>query len=224
MPRLSHKKIDQLGERLRSSSVPSRDDMKVLAEYRDEHLEVIPRVLHTIAGLRLPVEVVFSARQKNAQTIIAKLRRELHMEFSNMQDVAGARVVLRSGGRLEQDEVVKAICDAFPDHKKVLDRRVDPKVGYRAVHVPVKRDGYLAEIQVRTLYQDRWAQLFERLGDLVGRQIRYGEPPDKPEEPVQPGSPVTRAEHPGRYSSCQPSALNRSRTSSSLTGVRRALF
>ncbi len=194
MAKLSKKKIDQLGERLRRAATPSAEDMRLLADYRDEHLVVLARVLFRISELMFPVPVVFSARQKNAQTIIEKLRRRENMEFSNMQDVAGARIVLLKGGRVAQDEVVAAICVAFPDHKKVLDRRLDPKAGYRAVHVPVKQDGYLAEIQIRTPYQDSWAQMFERLGDHWGRQIRYEEPPDNLQAPAAEGSPVTRVE------------------------------
>lgn len=193
MAPLSRKKIDQLGDRLRRPDSPSVDDVRLLAEYRDEHLPVLAKVLHRVCELGLR-STVYSARQKNAQTIIEKLRRAPKMEFSNMQDIAGARIVLLEGGRLAQDEAVQAISGAFADHKKVLDRRAEPRCGYRAVHIPVKQDGYVVEIQVRTHMQDRWAQLFERLGDHLGRQIRYGEPPDDPQALVRPGAPVTRAE------------------------------
>lgn len=59
---------------------------------------------------------------------------------------------------------------------KVIDRRVDPRAGYRAVHVEVRREGILLEVQVRTALQHQWAELFERTADRLGRGLRYGEP------------------------------------------------
>jgi len=47
---------------------------------------------------------------------------------------------------------------------------------------------------VRTLYQDTWAQQMEFLGDVFGRQIRYGEPSTDPDRPVREGGAVTRQE------------------------------
>lgn len=47
--------------------------------------------------------------------------------------------------------------------------------GYRAVHVLIRllNGGAPAEIQVRTALQGAWANLYERLGDHFGRDIRY---------------------------------------------------
>ena len=50
------------------------------------------------------------------------------------------------------------------------------------------------EIQVRTKLQDTWAQISEKLGDIWGRGLRYGEGPDLPDTPVQLGSATTRRE------------------------------
>jgi N-acyl-D-aspartate/D-glutamate deacylase len=41
-------------------------------------------------------------------------------------------------------------------------------------------------VQVRTRLQDTWAQIVERLADVFGRQIRYGEPPTDPDVEVVP--------------------------------------
>lgn len=46
------------------------------------------------------------------------------------------------------------------------------------MHVIVNVDGMPIEIQIRTELQDLWAQIFERLGDVWGRAIRYGGEPD----------------------------------------------
>ena len=50
------------------------------------------------------------------------------------------------------------------------------------------------EIQVRTRLQDAWAQISEKLGDIWGRGLRYGEGPDMPDHPAWPGATATRGE------------------------------
>jgi hypothetical protein len=50
------------------------------------------------------------------------------------------------------------------------------------------------EIQIRTAWQHEWAELFEKLADLVGRGIRYGDAPRRwwsPEE-YEAMAPVDR--------------------------------
>lgn len=73
------------------------------------------------------------------------------------------------------------------------DRRERPSYGYRAVHVIVYEDSTPMEIQVRTKLQDTWAQISEKLGDIWGRGLRYGQGPDQPDAPAFTGSPTTRA-------------------------------
>jgi Region found in RelA / SpoT proteins len=104
-----------------------------------------------------------------------------------MQDIAGVRLVIE-GTRLDQDRVVERILELFPD-ARMVDRREKPSYGYRAVHVIVRTRGCLVEVQVRTYLQNMWAQIIERLADLYGRQIRYGEPPTDPDG----GRPLGRA-------------------------------
>lgn len=56
----------------------------------------------------------------------------------------------------------------------IIDRRDNPSHGYRAVHVIVRHSGKLVEIQVRTALQHLWAELSEKLSDLVDPAIKYG--------------------------------------------------
>ncbi len=72
-----------------------------------------------------------------------------------------------------QDMIVSRVVDTFPS-TRVIDRRKNPKFGYRAVHIIVTLDERRIEIQVRTQLQDLWAQAMERLADEAGREIRYG--------------------------------------------------
>lgn len=191
MSRFSKGEVDRLGQRLRAGEV-SAADLTMLGQYRDEHLSVLLKVLLELASLRNGARL--TARQKNAQTILGKLRVHTKMQLSNMQDIAGARLIV-GGNRRRQDAMVRLVCDRFPGHKEPKDRRAEPTHGYRAVHIVVPANDYWAEVQVRTPLQDRWAQTFERLGDQWGRQIRFGGPPDLPEETtVVDGTFVSRAE------------------------------
>lgn len=115
-------------------------------------------------------------RLKTPTTIIDKLIRE-KTRLSAMQDIAGVRVVV-DGTLNQQDEAVQLALDRFGG--TVVDRRSAPTHGYRAVHLITEVDGFRVEIQIRTLLQNLWAQITERVGDVVGRGVRYGVLPDNP--------------------------------------------
>lgn len=83
--------------------------------------------------------------------------------------------------RAGQDAMVARLVELFdqPDRRpRVVDRREHPSYGYTAVHVIAVVRSVPVEIQVRTQLQHEWADLFEKLADRVGRDIRYGKPPD----------------------------------------------
>jgi hypothetical protein len=182
--KLSGSQVDKLGRRLRDSETPSVEDLRLLEQVRRSHenarLEVVQALL--AEGLQ------GTSRLKTTSTIIEKLQRESTMHLSRMQDIAGVRLVI-DGERPDEDRVVERIHQLFPD-AWTIDRRVRPSYGYRAVHVIVRTQGCLVEVQVRTYMQDLWAQIVERFADTVGRQIRYGEPPTDAETLVARG--VTR--------------------------------
>jgi hypothetical protein len=182
--KLSGSQVDKLGRRLRNTEMPSVEDLQFLEQVRRAHesarLEVAQALL--AEGLQ------GTSRLKTTSTIVEKLQRESTMHLSRMQDIAGVRLVI-DGERPDQDRVVERIHQLFPD-AWTIDRRVRPSYGYRAVHVIVRTQGCLVEVQVRTYMQDLWAQIVERFADTVGRQVRYGEPPIDAETLVARG--VTR--------------------------------
>lgn len=97
-----------------------------------------------------------------------------------MQDIAGMRIA-GAADRNEQEAIVAELVEMFQDAPrapKVIDRRENPSHGYRAVHVIVFPDDMAVEIQVRTRWQHEWADMFEKFADRVGRDIRYGAPPE----------------------------------------------
>jgi len=172
---VSKKDLDRLGDRLRDAAVPSEEDLRLWGLVRPHFLAALDEVRSVLAGLGLHASV----REKNRETLVDKLRRERDMRLSRVQDVVGARVVLDTD-LAGQDAWVVRLLERFPEHR-VRDRRREPSHGYRAVHVVVRVDGLPVEIQVRTTWQDRWAQAMEHLGDCWGRAIRYGGEPEQPE-------------------------------------------
>ena len=179
---ISNSAVERLGRRLAAHEDASDEDrellLQVLSAYSVALVEVQERL--RAAGFEP------TSREKTTDTLVQKLRRE-RSNLRSVQDIAGARITLRAGGRREQDIAVEHVRGLFLDGlrpPRVRDRRTEPSAGYRAVHVVVTCQGLPVEIQVRTQYQDRWAQVVERLGDLWGRGIRYGEPPEEPERVV----------------------------------------
>ena len=174
--RLSNAQMEQLGKRLIASERPAAEDLDLLHEILLERSDQLER---SIARVRDELGLSPSSRVKNTGTILEKLRRQGGWTLGSMQDLAGMRLV-GSFDRRGQDVLVTSLCDLFAEEKrppKVIDRRAAPMHGYSAVHVIVFPGGAPIEIQVRTERQHEWAELFEKLADLVGRGIRYGESP-----------------------------------------------
>lgn len=173
---LSNSALERLGRRLVAADQPPRVDIEQLHVLLGAYGPVLASSVDLVAA---KVGVVPSSRVKTTGTIVEKLRRNGGHTLSSIHDLAGMRLVV-PGGRVEQDRVVQQICEVFVDGAripKLIDRRVQPVQGYRAVHVIVYPDAYPIEVQVRTEWQHLWAEWFERLADQYGRGIRYGDPP-----------------------------------------------
>ncbi len=118
-----------------------------------------------------------TSRIKTVNTIIEKLRRE-KTRLSKMQDIGGVRLVV-SGSITEQTRIAEEVIGLFPGAKSI-DRRVQPNHGYRALHIVAPTDSVFIEVQLRTTLQDAWAQAMEKVSDLFGRGLRYGEQSPNP--------------------------------------------
>ncbi|MFH8284229.1 RelA/SpoT domain-containing protein [Streptomyces antibioticus] len=171
----SKSQIIRLGERLTKASEPSDEDLTALGQLLLAYDDTLVSALDLVRGLGFDP----TSRVKNTGTILEKLARHGGSWLKSIQDLAGMRIVL-DGDRKAQDAAVALITEAFATcerEPKIIDRRAQPSQGYRAVHVIVYPDGIPVEIQVRTRWQHEWADMFEKLADLIGRGIRYGEPP-----------------------------------------------
>jgi hypothetical protein len=170
--KLSKTQIDQLGHRLREGDLIV-SDLELLDSYRRTFGVAYDRVIRLLRE-QLVLEPT-GRPAKSTSSIIEKLRRE-SIRLTQVQDIAGCRIIVSDIA--EQDRVVAAICEAFPD-ASVIDRRQNPSHGYRAVHVIARTEGKLVEAQIRTSLQHLWAELSEKFSDMVDPAIKYGggEPP-----------------------------------------------
>ncbi|MFE1112241.1 nucleotidyltransferase family protein [Streptomyces rochei] len=171
----SKSQVVRLGERLVKAGEPSDEDLVALSELLLAYDDTLACALEQVRALGFEP----TSRVKNTGTILEKLTRHGGSWLKSMQDLAGMRIVI-DGNRTDQNEAVARIAQLFAAEgrePKVTDRRVQPSEGYRAVHVIVYSEGLPVEVQVRTRWQHEWADMFEKLADLIGRGIRYGEPP-----------------------------------------------
>jgi hypothetical protein len=173
--KFSGKQVVKLGKRLRDAEEVDPDDLAMLGEVLLEYDNALSLVSSTLTSIGLEA----TTRLKTSGTIVEKLKRQPTIDLRHIHDLAGARIVQRMTLN-EQDEVASSIVAAFSG-SQLLDRRKTPSFGYRAVHVIALIDGCHVEIQLRTHYQDTWAQTMEFFGDRWGRDIRYGGEPIDPE-------------------------------------------
>jgi len=164
---LSKTQVDQLGDRLRKGEV-SEGDFRELDAYRRSFAEAYEEV---VAIIRNATEFEPTGRPaKSTTSIIEKLRRET-IRLSQMQDIAGYRLVVPNV--LMQNQLVERLKGALPK-AVVVDRRKQPSYGYRAVHIIATARNKPIEIQVRTELQHLWAQLSEKRSDMENPAIKYG--------------------------------------------------
>jgi putative GTP pyrophosphokinase len=177
---LSRTKVDRAGDVLRAWTVDGllvgpaeQEASRVVNAYRSEFKSPLRSV---VMGLRsavrtADVEVVVAERLKRQPRLVGKLIRFPEMKLTRMQDVAGCRAILPSLAAV--DEVRRRIERQKSEVVKVNDYNASPRSsGYRALHIVVRRDGALVEIQLRTARQQRWATLVEDLDAAYRFQLK----------------------------------------------------
>lgn len=119
---------------------------------------------------------VVAQRLKKFPTIVGKLLREPRMKLSRMADIGGVRAVLP-----DQDAVyrVGALLRRNWTITKTRDYIAKPKDdGYRALHLINRHRGRLIEVQLRTSYQDGWANAVEANARVIAPGLKFGGGPD----------------------------------------------
>ena len=197
---ISKSQYAKLGDRLKGRDAPSDDDLSLLADVLIEY----NAALETVAADLRSLDLETTCRLKTSGTIIEKLRRPPRLRLDQIRDLAGARIV-RPMTLDEQDELAGRI------------RRLARHPGDRSASdsVPRLQGGALSadnrtvpgRIQLRTMFQDLWAQLMETYGDMWGRQSATAASPT-----IQIRSSPRRSRGPGQAAAMESLAGRRSRT------------
>ena len=143
----------------------------MLDDYRRTFVDAYEAVIGT---LRQRGQFPTGRLAKSTVSIAEKLRRE-SIRLSQMQDIAGCRIVV--GNVVQQEQFVSSLISDFPG-ASVIDRRANPSYGYRAIHIIVELAGKPVEIQIRTSLQHLWAEVSEKSSDVLDPTIKYGGGPE----------------------------------------------
>jgi len=164
---MSKSQVDRLGDRLRNQNLLDAD-LRLLDQYR----EFFSPAYDVVAGsIRHQLGLEPTGRPaKSTTSITEKLRRE-SIRLTQIQDISGCRLIVNEIP--DQERVVASLVEIFPS-STVVDRRKSPSHGYRAIHVIAKVEEKVVEIQVRTALQHAWAELSEKLSDLIDPSVKYG--------------------------------------------------
>ena len=130
---MSKSDLDRLGDRLRGGISP--EDLTFLDTYRRSFRDAYDSV---VGRVRAELGLQASGRPaKSTPAIVDKLRRS-SMRLTQMQDIAGCRVVVPDIPA--QGRVIARLEQMFD--VTIIDRRAKPSHGYRAVHVVVRDVGF----------------------------------------------------------------------------------
>lgn len=171
---ISAEDLNALGRRLAAG--PTDADLAGYRDYRRtfrDSLKAVEAELRNIAPGVHALQV--TARRKNVNSVIPKLSRKQDVLLAEMQDIAGARIVVPS--LIEVEEVYAQIPAEQVEWESDY-REHAVKHGYRALHVVLRPGpGKLVELQIRTQVQNEWANTSEFLAHRFGLPVKSGRGP-----------------------------------------------
>lgn len=189
-PMHSSTRVDRAGRNLvdglAATAEEAAQDLDVVNNWRASHAYALNTFQSTLRN-KLPrlgiTGALVGQRLKRMPSIERKLQRNGRMRLTQMQDIAGLRVVLQSTSDL--DKLVRDYHGSRFDHIRTDtdDYLQEPKSdGYRSVHLMYRyqsrfRQEYnrcRVELQVRTRLQHAWATAVETIDAFLGQDIKAG--------------------------------------------------
>ncbi|GBE19824.1 MAG TPA: (p)ppGpp synthetase [Candidatus Pacearchaeota archaeon] len=193
----SRSKVDWAGNILISEASSAEDKEKaleILDNWRAIHrypMHIFKKRLKRVSE-KMDNEALSVQRLKRLPSILKKLQRRYYgnkptMKLSQMQDVAGCRVVMPNvelARKLHKEEYIRGDLK----HKKVNEKDyiTTPKEdGYRSIHLMYKYksdkkgkkdyNGLLVEVQIRSKLQHLWATAIETVDFFTRQAIKSNE-------------------------------------------------
>lgn len=195
-PQYGKGEIDRAGAMLISVSLTEPEDwqrgLAIINNWRSSHSYPLQALKMTLRSRARKVEpgALVAQRLKRLSSIEIKLQRNSNMALSQMQDLGGARAVLRSGAEVDRlVEVYKSADAKNPSGRAEFVKKYDyirnPKAdGYRGVHLIYKYrssaahkqawNGLRIEIQLRSRRQHAWATAVETVDTLLSQSLKTG--------------------------------------------------
>jgi putative GTP pyrophosphokinase len=123
------------------------------------------------ADARVEGRIEVAQRLKRLPTVVGKLAREKG-SVTQMHDIGGVRAVLPTQRHVYV--VRRRLLKSWTIIRE-RDYIAAPKEsGYRALHLIVRRHGYAIEVQLRTVWQDHWANVIEEYGRRHDVALKFG--------------------------------------------------
>jgi ppGpp synthetase/RelA/SpoT-type nucleotidyltranferase len=174
--------IDRAGRALAKGSFASDEERlrheAILDAYRQAHLEPLTsttlQLQSWMSGFK--GQYYIAQRLKRKPQIIRKLQR-LPGRLVQLQDIAGARIVVKSNSDVDRlarhlsqsvAQQTRVTIDAINDYR--TSGREDS--GYRALHVVLLADQRSIELQLRSEAQHYWAEQIERTSVIYGHHLK----------------------------------------------------
>jgi putative GTP pyrophosphokinase len=186
-PEYSRSRVNLAGRNVRNGSA-SPEDHLVIENWRASHAHVLNAFQASLRNRARALDITVAQRLKRQVTIYDKLTRRPGFSLSEMQDVAGCRLIFKT---IEDLTAFRSdFHDARFSHRLLSrDDRYDyiarPKEdGYRGIHdvyeYHSERESgspwnkLRIELQYRTIYQHAWATAVEVAGLLTGNDPKFG--------------------------------------------------
>jgi hypothetical protein len=215
--------VNAAGKMLAKAEIPTVDEpyLTVINNWRSSHSYPLNTFQITLRNRAKKYEkdITVAQRIKRLESIHAKLSRQSTMRLSQMQDIAGCRVVFKSVNnvrKLANRYKTSSFDHIFRGEKDYIS---SPKAdGYRCHHIVFEYrglgptsvyDGTKIEIQIRTQRQHAWATAVEAVGIFTKQALKSNRGDDDwlrffavmgtaiaaiEQTPSVPGTPVTKTD------------------------------
>jgi putative GTP pyrophosphokinase len=182
----SKSRVNRAGENVRNKK-QSKEDLLVIDKWRAAHRAVLNTFQAILRTQTKNTNIIVAQRHKRKSTIIGKLDRLPSLNLSQLNDVAGLRLIFPSIEELYAFREKFHTAKFRHRRRNEIDRydyiKNSKNTGYRGIHDVYEYDvnsetgrplkGLLVEVQYRTFIQHSWATAVEVIGFITESQPKF---------------------------------------------------